>query len=143
VSRSHLLNRITEELKPIHVLRGALAKQDPSQPRRPCFPTIFPLSQWQYSHNIEDGVQRSLCGRGLVSLGVDGGQDRRAAVGASDVARHSNLFFSRHGGGADAIRTKIESCRRVRLKKVKAAVARTEVLSLDLGETRSDNEWTD
>lgn len=61
------------------------------------------------SHNIEDGMQSSLGRRGLVNLGVDGGQDRRA-VGASDVARHSDLFFStRHdGGGADAIRRERE-----------------------------------
>lgn len=68
------------------------------------------------SHNIEDGMQSSLGGCGLVNLGVDGGQDRRA-VGASDVARHSDLFFStRHdGGGADAIRR--ESCRRVKVEE--------------------------
>lgn len=61
-------------------------------------------------------MQRSLCGRRLVNLGVDGGQDRRA-VGASDVARHSDLFFARHGGGADAIRRELESCRRVKVEE--------------------------
>lgn len=64
-------------------------------------------------------MQRSLCGRGLVNLGVDGGQDRRAGVGASDVARHSDLFFSRHCGGADAIRREVESCRRVEVEEGK------------------------
>lgn len=74
---------------------------------------IFPLSMG-YSQYIEDGVQTSTCGRGLVNLGVDGGQDRRA-VGASDVARHSNLFFSRHDGGAGAIRR--QSCGRVEVEE--------------------------
>lgn len=60
VSRSHLLNRITEELKPIHVLRGALAKQAPSSPRRSSFATIFPLSMARLTQHRRWGAKKPL-----------------------------------------------------------------------------------
>ena len=82
VERIHLLNRMTEELRPIHVLGRCQRWHGASD-------TLV------HSRNVECRVQRGLGRLCLLDLGVDRGEDGLAGR----IARRARLVFSAHRVG--------------------------------------------
>jgi hypothetical protein len=82
VDRIHLLKRMTEELRPIHVLAG-------------CQRWHGAMDACVYSRDIECRVQRSLGRLRLLDFWIDRWQDGTAAL-AGGVARGSCLVFGAH-----------------------------------------------
>lgn len=90
MSRIHLLNRMTEELKLIQTLHK------PS-PRQRCHSSER-LQRWINLHDIGRRVDGGLCGLRLLRLGVDSRQDGRVLL-SRHLAGDARLLVDTHLGG--------------------------------------------
>lgn len=86
VSRIHLLNRMTEDERPIHVLQSTAVSSS-------SFKSGDHVREGNL-RNVESWVEGGLWGFRLLGLRVDGGQN--GALGTGDLARDSALLFGTH-----------------------------------------------
>lgn len=89
MSRIHLLNRMTEELKLIQTLRPSA--------RQPCY-LGERIQWWSNLHDVERWVDGGLCRLRLLRLGIDSRQDGRVLL-PRHLARDARLLVDTHLGG--------------------------------------------
>lgn len=89
MSRIHLLNRMTEELKLIQTLQPSA--------RQPCYLGEH-IQWWLNLHDIERWVDGGLCRLRLLRLGIDSRQDGRVLL-SRHLARDARLLVDTHLGG--------------------------------------------